>query len=93
MLLLLRCRPEGDTQRYGCNVYICSPARILLGWAFGACQLPRTTFLSGASSALPVPSPLPLLLLLPHLLLLMSSGPKGAAERIQFWLRSQGCPG
>ena len=59
VLLLLRCRPEGDTQRHGCNTYICSPAQTLLCWAFGACQLPRTTFSSGASSALPVPSPPP----------------------------------
>ena len=59
VLLLLRCRPKGDTQRHGCNTFICSPARTLLGWAFGTCQFPRTTFPSGASRAFSVPSPPP----------------------------------
>ena len=52
---------------------------------------PGPHFLQGPPGPFLCPRPFPLLLLLP-LLLLMSSGPKGAAERIQFWPRSQGCP-
>ena len=82
-LLLLRCRPEVDTQTHGSDTQGCGPAWTLLSCAFGACQLPSTTLPTGSISTHPVPSSPPiLLLLLLHLLLLLSSRPQGAAERI-----------
>ena len=93
-LLLLRRRPEVDTQSHGCDTHRCGPAWTLLSCAFGACQLPSTTLPSGSTSTHPVPSSQPILLLLPlHLLLLLSSRPQGAAERLILWPRSQRCPG
>ena len=93
-LLLLRYRPEVAIQSRGCETHRCSPAQALLSCAFGACQLPSTTLPSGSTSTHPVPSHPPILPLLPlHLLLLLSSRPQGAAERIPLQPRSQGCPG
>lgn len=65
VLLLLRCRPETDIQRHGCDTYMRGPAQTLFGCSFGACQLPRTLIPSGSCGALPVPSPCNALLLLP----------------------------
>ena len=83
-----------NTQSHSCNTHI----SVALPGLYSAVPLkpascPVPHFLQGPPAD-PVPSPPPLFLLLPlHVLLLLSSGIQGAAERILVWPRSQGCPG